>query len=279
MYSLGFALAACLGWGIADFIGGLKSRSLPTISVLIISNLSGTALLGLVLAATARPLIYTPDLLWAAPAGLAGFVAMFLLYRSLSLGTMSILAPISATGVILPVIWGILGGDELPGLKMAGMAAAFAGTLLAAMEPDRLSGQVQWTKGLPYALGAALLTGLYFIFMDAASQTDPHWACMIMRISTMVFLLAAIAVRRRKVAFRNRHLPYIALMGFLDAMASYAFALATNSGLLSLVAVVASLFPAVTVLLSTMILKERLNRAQLLGVVLAIVGVAMISAC
>ncbi len=324
--SIGFAMAACLGWGIADFIGGLKSRDLPTLTVLIISNGVGVFLLAAILTCdlqvmgSGRPFLNDPHLIWAVPAGITGIAAMYLLYRSLAMGTMSVLAPISATGVILPVIWGILSGDTLSGLKLTGMAAAFLGTMLAAMEKNKDNGKIKWTHGIQHALGAAICIGFYFILMDKACQTDPLWASMIMRTTTFIFLIPVILISRspgfgRPIAkdrlqnylifcFQNTQsfkgfwkqvLPFrvfrssyfvtipksplaiIIFMGVMDTLAAFAFALATRSGMLSIVAVISSLYPAVTVLLSAVIIREKLRAVQSSGVLLAILGVVLIS--
>ena len=277
MISIGLAMTACMGWGIADFIGGLKSRDIPTLMILIISNGVGLCLLGAILAGSAKPVTSDPSLAWAVPAGIVGIGAMYLLYKSLSMGTMSILAPVSATGVILPVIWGIINGDQLTVLTMAGMAVAFAGTLLAVMEPTKENHRSRWTKGFGHALGAAVCIGFYFILMDKASGTDPLWASMIMRSSTFAFLIPVILVARIPFALKARHLPVIVLMGMVDTMAAFAFAMAAQSGMLSIVALISSLYPAVTVLLSAVIIRERINRIQTTGVVLAIAGVVLIS--
>ncbi len=281
--SIGFAMAACLGWGIADFIGGLKSRDLPVLTVLIISNGVGVVLLGTILVGSGRSFSIDPNLVWAVPAGITGIAAMYLLYRSLAMGTMSILAPISATGVILPVIWGIISGDTLSGLKLTGMAAAFLGTILAAMEKSKDDGKIKWTNGIQYALGAAVCIGFYFILMDNACETDPLGASMIMRTTTFILLIPVILISRSPVSRRSikaipkGHLAIIAFMGVMDTLAAFSFALATRSGMLSIVAVISSLYPAVTVLLSAVIIRERFGRVQSSGVILAILGVVLIS--
>jgi len=277
MLTISLSIAACLGWGIADFIGGLKSRELPTLAILIVSISIGTFGLGLFLILTGPPVSKDLLMLWAIPAGLIGLIAMFLLYRSLAVGSMSILAPISATGVILPVIWGIFHGDNLSGLKMLGIAAAILGTIMAAMEKKKENNRKKWTKGIELALAAAFFIGLYFITMDHASQNNPMWASMIMRTSTLIFLIPTIAITRTPIKIAPVHLPMLCFMGIADTMAALAFAVATSSGMLSIVAVISSLYPAVTVLLSAIIIKERLQRIQSTGVVLALIGVVLIS--
>ncbi len=277
MGAIGLSILACLGWGIADFIGGFKSRHLPTLSILMISTLMGTLVLGAIIAMLNRPLPQDPQLLWAVGAGLVGIGAMYLLYRSLSLGSMAILAPISATGVILPVIFGIAIGEEISALKLSGILIAISGTLMAAMEKDRIKNQKRLTKGIGLAAGSALFVGFYFISMDLAAAHDPVWASMIMRISTLIFLIPILLMTKTKVRVKFCHLPAILIMGALDTLAAFCFALATFQGLLSQVSVISSLYPAVTVLISCVIIGEKIRKIQFAGILFAMTGVMLIS--
>ena len=277
MFSIALSLTACIGWGIADFIGGFKSRALPTLSVLLIANITGVFCLFLIISVSNSKLPNDANLIWSLPAGLIGLAAMYLLYRSLSIGVISILAPVSATGVIIPVVVGITLGDNLSCLQLSGMILAMVGTMLAVMETNGNTGKVTMTKGIHLALGAAVCVGLYFILMDKASDSHPLWASMIMRCSTLVFLIPLILISRTSVKFEKSHLPWICIMGVVDTIAAFSFAVATSEGMLSIVSILSSLYPAVTVLLSAFIIKERLNKAQSTGVILAISGVALIS--
>ena len=238
----------------------------------------GTFLLSIILLSLNSPLPYDPLLLWAIPAGIIGVVAMFLLYRSLAIGTMSILAPISATGVILPVIRGIFSGDTLSGLCSLGIAIAILGSLLAVMENDPKKNKRKLTKGVGLAMGSAFFVGLYFITMDAACTHHPIWASMIMRSSTLIILMPVLFFAKVTVKIGKVQLPPILLMGIMDTMAAFCFAVATSKGMLSQVAVISSLYPAVTIILSSVITGERIQKIQFSGVVLAIAGVTLISA-
>ncbi|WP_457552031.1 EamA family transporter [Desulfobacula sp.] len=278
MLPITLSIFACFGWGIADFIGGVKSRSIPTLSILMISSLTGTFLLGLVLLFLDIPFPNDPNLFWALPAGVIGIAAMFLLYQSLAVGTMSILAPISATGVILPVLWGIFFGDALSGLCIFGIVIAILGSLMAVMETDPNKNKQKLTKGVGLAVGSAFFVGLYFITMDTACTHHPIWASMIMRSSTLLLLIPLLFFKKVSINIGKIHLPYILLMGVMDTLAAFCFALATSKGLLSQVAVISSLYPAVTIILSAVIMGERIQRIQMSGVILAITGITLISA-
>jgi drug/metabolite transporter (DMT)-like permease len=277
MFEMSLSLAACMGWGIADFLGGLKSRHLPAVTVLMLSNIFGMTVITLIVCLRGKAIPGDPALLWAVASGITGIAGMLMLYRGLAIGTMSIIAPISATGVILPVIVGITLGDTLSGLQMLGIGAAVTGTILVAREKDANNSEKRVADGVKFAVGAAVAAGLYFVFMDRASEADPYWAAFIMRLSIGVFLIPIFILTRPSLRINRYHFPVIVCIGIVDALASFAFALATTVGMLSLVSVVGALYPAVTVFLSAIILRERLQKAQTLGVVLAIMGVALIS--
>ena len=162
MIALYLSLAACMGWGVADFLGGLKSRHLPTITVLAFSNIFGVAVISSMVYLRGSPLPVSPALLWAVAGGVAGIAAMFLLYKGLSVGSMSIVAPISATGVILPVILGVALGDRLTSFQLLGIVAAMMGSILVAREKDTTGHGRQLAGGVGYAAASAVAVGVFF---------------------------------------------------------------------------------------------------------------------
>ena len=278
MLPITLSIIACFGWGISDFIGGYKSRQLKVLTVLTVSTLSGLFLISLVILVHGRPIPHDPDLVWAVLAGPIGMAAMYLLYRSLAVGVMAILAPISATGVILPVLWGLLCGDTMSNLSLMGIVIAILGSLLAIIETKPVNKKKPFTRGVGLALSSAVLVGLYFIFMDRASTYHPLWAAFIMRSATSICLIPLLFITRTPVKVGPPHLFTILFMGAADVTAAFCFALAASGGMLSQVAVISSLYPAVTVSLSTWIAKERMAGIQAAGVCLAITGVVLISA-
>ena len=277
MIALSLSLAACVGWGVADFLGGIKSRSIPVLTVMLIANLFGFILILAVVTIRAEAMPHDPVLLMAVIGGIAGIVALGLLYRGLAVGSMSIVAPISATGVILPVLAGFLFGDVLTCLQSIGIVAAILGSILAATERDKGSGSRRMSKGVGLAAGAAVAVGVFFIVMDQASEADPYWATLIMRFSYGVFLLPIVIKTGAPIKTGRIHLPAIMALGIVDAFASLSFSMASTMGMLSLVSVVAALYPAVTALLSTLLLGERPHLSQCFGIILALSGVVLIS--
>jgi drug/metabolite transporter (DMT)-like permease len=278
LIALSLSLAACFGWGVADFLGGLKSRQLSVFSVLMVSSFFGLgAILVIVVVRGVAP-PGSPVLLLAVVGGGAGLAAMFLLYRGLSIGSMAIVAPISATGVILPVIVSLVAGDNPTPLQKLGMAVAIAGAILASLEKNNDGNSRRLATGVGLAIGSAIAAGIFFIVMDQASEVDPYWAAFLMRLSYFAFLILIFLLKRPAVQAGKVHMPAIIVLGICDALAGFAYALATTHGILGLVAVVGALYPTVTVLLSMLILHERPQPAQFIGVVLAVGGIAFISA-
>lgn len=232
-------------------------------------------------------------LLPAAGAGIAGVAALSAFYRALAIGTMRIVAPISATGVAVPVIVGIAGGERPAPLQIAGILAASAGIVLASREHETGSpGAGARRTSVVLALVAALGFGSFFVGLRIGARADVLWALLVSRGTGIVALLAAAllsaALLSGGVAGRGSGGgvgggvglapgPLVA-MGILDLAANGLYAVATRHGLLSVVAVAASLYPLATVVLARVLLGERVRRAQELGIVAALTGVVLIAA-
>jgi drug/metabolite transporter (DMT)-like permease len=230
-------------------------------------------------------------LLWASPppafgrmlpavgGGLAGMAALSAFYRGLAIGTMSIVAPISATGVCVPVIVGIAGGERPKAIQLAGILAAVIGVVLASREPEVDPQARRVTRAsIVLALVGAAGFGTFFVGLRASAKSGVLWALFASRGAGIAALAgAATALRPPGLRARSGLLP-LALMGSLDLGANGLYALATRHGLLSIVAVAASLYPLATVLLARAVLRERVARVQEVGVVAALAGVALIAA-
>jgi drug/metabolite transporter (DMT)-like permease len=242
------------------------------------SALFGLGLLIPVVLTRGQALPVNSTLFYSVIAGAAGALALVLLYRALATGSMAIVAPISATGALLPVLAGLATGDSPSNIQAFGMVVAIIGTVLASREKNNGSGENQLAAGIGLAVGAAVCVGVFFILLDRASETDPYWAAFIVRISQAVLLLSVVLCMRMPLRIGRIHLPALISLGCIDALATIAWAIATTKGLLSLVAVIGSLYPAVTVLLAVILLKERPQFLQAIGVILAIIGVVLISA-
>jgi drug/metabolite transporter (DMT)-like permease len=277
------ALAASGCWGLADFAGGLKSRTIAVPVVLLLVEGTGLALVLALVVATGEPLPDTRAVVASLAAGAAGATALGCFYQALATGTMSVVAPISATGVALPVLVGVLTGDALSAVVSAGLALAVAGVLLASREPAPeaagpgttalAAGARRTSVGL--ALVAACGFGTYFVLSDVAADQSVLWLLVLSRVVALP-VLVPLALRTPRPAARDAWPLLVA--GTLDVTATGLYGLANREGSLSIVAVVGSLYPVMTVLLARIVLRERLARVQAVGVAAALAGVALIAA-
>ena len=274
MTAIGLALGASVLWGVGDFFGGLTSRRLATLAVVAISQLFGFGGILLVAAFAGGDFPGLTAIAAAMAAGLAGAIGLAGLYRGMAIGAMGVVAPISASAAVVPVTVGLARGEQPSALQLAGVALALFGVVLVSLEPGE-----EWrlSAGVPFALVAALGFGGYFVFMDRASADDAYWAVVVARgFSSSIALAVAAAWGTLRVGRRN--LPVLVVIGLFDVAANLALALALNEGYVSLVSVVASLYPVATVLLAVVVLHERPARSQALGGAVALTGVGLIAA-
>jgi drug/metabolite transporter (DMT)-like permease len=277
VFGILIALAAACGWGLGDFLGGLYSRRWPVPGVLFVVEGAGLVVLGIVVAVVAPPFPDTSQMLWAIGAGAGGLVALGLFYRALAIGSMSIVAPIAATGAILPVVVGIAGGDRVTVLIGAGLVVAMVGILLASREAEQQSERSPAVRqSVLLALGAAVGFGLFFIGYDRAADGGVLWTATMARTAAVPLTILAVLVTRSQLP-RGRDLLALCGAGQLDCAAIVLYALAATKADLAVVAVVGSLYPVVTVMLARFFLGERLQTVQAVGVVAALTGVVMVS--
>ncbi|HEY7620184.1 MAG TPA: DMT family transporter [Solirubrobacteraceae bacterium] len=278
MLAVAIALAASSCWGVADFLGGLQSKRVPVPLVLCLVEGTGLALALVVIAASGEPLPGTRAIVLSVVAGIAGVVALGCFYRALAIGTMSIVAPISATGLALPVIVGIATGDRLSTIVAIGLAVTVCGVVLASRERhEDAERAAAGSLSVALALVAAIGFGSYFVLSDSAADDSVLWLLVLSRVIP-VPALAAIAWNRRMGVPPPDAARALVLAGTLDCSATGLYALANTKGALSIVAVVGSLYPVMTVILARAVLGERIRRVQQVGVVAALAGVAMIAA-
>jgi len=271
------ALAASLSWGFGDFLGGVKARVLPSLTVLAASQPFGLAALGIAVAARGTG-IPGDEVAWAALAAVFGTVGLFAFYRGMAAGAISVVTPIAAVAAGVPVIWGVaISGDHITFLQAMGFIAAVGGSVCASLElqPER----TQIAAGVGWAVLAMLAFGAYYVPMHAASTQDWLWPAFLFRCTSVTLVWSVVLVRRARPTGLRGHWPGLIAIGFLDTGGNALFAAASSThGLLSVVSVLASLYPVVTVLLARIVLGERVQRTQDLGVVVALVGVVLITA-
>jgi len=270
-----FGLAASLSWGSGDFSGGLASRKAHVFSVVVAVYIAGLVLLSILALASAEPLPSWRDVLWGASAGLAGTVGLTAFYRALAIGRMGINAPITAVlAAAVPVIFSAL-YQGLPGpLQLAGFVLALLAVALIS-RPEKASGR-------PEGLGLALLAGLGFGgFLILIGQVSAHaifWPLTAARVTSLLFMLVFVRLMGQPLLPRKSVFPLIILAGALDVAGNVFFVLATHAGRLDVAAILSSLYPAVTVILAAIVLKERVSRIQTIGILIALLAILLISA-
>jgi drug/metabolite transporter (DMT)-like permease len=275
---LGFATALC--WGFADFLGGLRTRRLTLPLVLLVSQFAGLAVIVAVIAVGRPETPTTAELAPAFGAGICQIIGIAALYRALAIGTMSLISPVSASGAaVLPVVVGVATGERPGQLQYAGMAVALLGVVLATRAPQAPCAAGTPREAMWLAALAAVGVGGFYVGMDVSvADAGPFWALLAARVSAFALLGAGLLVVRPKLGSGQGALASLALIGLLDVGANACFALGTDTGLLSVVSVLASLYPVATVALAWALLGERLVAIQAVGVAMALAGVALIAA-
>ncbi|GGO65211.1 DMT family transporter [Nonomuraea cavernae] len=269
------ATACALVYGTADFFGGLATRRSRVFAVVALSQLAGLALI-LALLPLLPGLFSARALLWGLAAGLAGAAGLVLFYRALATGVMSVVAPTTAvTSAVLPVLFGLASGERPHPVALTGVVLALGSVLLVSQDPSAAKGGSVGSVLVALAAGAGF--GGFFILLALAPDDAGLWPLVGARLSsvTMVVLLAVVAGRTLKPAAGG--LRVIVAAGLLDMLANVLYLLAKAEGLLSLVAVLVSLYPASTLLLARQVLGERLHPVQLTGVACALGAVALIA--
>ena len=274
--SAALALLASALWGTSDFLGGSVSRRLRAAQVLAVSQVLSALVLLVVLAANGR--VTSPPgswIGWSVVAGVTWAAAMGALYTALARGTMGVVAPIASCGMLVPVVVSVAGGERPGALQLLGAALAVVG-VVAAAGPDLTSSARGQGRATALALLAALLFGIEIYALARGSEVTVAGSLLGMRLSSVVLVVAvALAQRRRSTPVGGRDLLPLLGLGVLDLAATAAYALASTGGLVSVVAVLASLYPAVTLLLARRFHGERLSRVQAGGVGVVLAGAVL----
>ncbi len=269
-----FGLAASLCWGSGDFCGGLASRRVNASVVVTAAYTAGLALL-LALALIWREAFPTPlDMFWGGLAGVVGAIGLVAFYQALSIGHMGIIAPTSAVLTAgLPVLFSVFTQGLPSFLQLAGFVLALLAIILIS-RPERAKGR---PKGIGLALLAGCGFGCFFILISRVGHSATFWPLAMARLTSVLFLLLMALFRKQRVIPKKTALPLIICAGSLDAIGNAFFVLAAHSGRLDVASVLSSLYPAATVLLAAILLRERVTRIQGLGVLLALVAIPLIS--
>ncbi|MER6129466.1 DMT family transporter [Streptomyces sp. NPDC001795] len=280
-----FALATSLLWGLADFGGGLLTRRIPALTVVVVSQAVAAAVLGALVVATGGWSEAGPRLWFALAAGLIGPIALLSFYKALALGPMGVVSPLATLSVAVPIGVGLVLGER-PGLmQAAGIAVAVVGVALAG--GPQLRGAPVQRQAILLTLVAALGFGTVFALFAEASTTVTglFLALFVQRVTNVVAGGAALCVSMRRGApalppgegFPWRSLPALGFVGLADVAANGTYAIAAQHGPITVAAVLASLYPVVTALAARGFLSERLRAVQAAGAGLALVGTVLLA--
>ena len=273
--ALVLALGSSVVWGTADFAGGSLTKRLPTFAVTVVSQAAGFVALAVVVAFHGD--IGGGSFALGLLAGLGGGAGLAAFYRALSLGTMSVVSPVVACGAVVPFAISIATGERPSGLALAGAVAALGGAVLASVEERRASSPAR-ARAIGLAVVAAIALGLFVYFLGLGSRHGDALSTLFgARVGSLALLIVVASVRRASMRVPRRWLLAVAAVGLADVAANALFAFAAGHALLSLVSVLGSLYPVVTVLLAHVVLGERLTRTQKTGVAVALAGVAAIA--
>ncbi|MGW0557789.1 EamA family transporter [Streptomyces sp. NPDC002926] len=282
-----FALATSVLWGLADFGGGLLTRRVPALTVVVASQSIAVVVLGSIVLATGGRQEAGPQLWYAVAAGTVGPVAMLCFYKALALGPMGVVSPLGSLGVAVPVSLGLIIGERPGLLQFAGIAVAVAGIVLAG--GPQLRGAPVQRQAILLTLLAAFGFGAVMALISEASTTITglFLALFVQRVTNVTVGGTALYVSVKRgaralpenggIRVVRSSLPALAFVGLADVAANGTYSIAAQHGPVTIAAVLANLYPVITVLAALMILKERLRVVQATGAGLALVGTVLLA--
>jgi drug/metabolite transporter (DMT)-like permease len=261
-------------WGAGDFSGGIGSKGSNAFGVVVVAHGTGLLCMLALALATGEPIPSHAALLWGAAAGLGGGLGLVALYRALAIGQMGINAPVAAviTGA-LPVLFGIWTEGPPARIQFVGFAVALLAIWLIALP----SGELGRPKGLGLAICAGVGFGVYLICSRQAATEAVFWPLAVARAASMSEMLAIVTLSGASWKPARNLLPYMMAAGVLDSLGNTLFVYAVRHGRLDVATALSSLYPASTVLLARLLLKERISRLQTLGMTAALIAVPLIA--
>lgn len=281
MLAIALALGSAACYGVSNFVGPQLSRRHTLVAVIVVSQLAALIACGIYAAIEgSSPLsVHDTAIAFLAGAGNAGGLIGF--YRATELGPISVAAPIGALGAIVPVLWGLTGGDSLSALNGAGLALALAGGALAArVTPEEDREYPDPRASVVWACGSAVAFGVFLTALPDVSDVSRGWALFDARLALIVIVLLWAGRRLWTISPEGgvRGLALLSVPGLLLVLGTVLYTAAADEGQLSVVSVLGSLFPVFTVGLSMAILHERLSPVQTAGVGMALAGIVLIAA-
>jgi drug/metabolite transporter (DMT)-like permease len=273
--AVAYGLAAASSWGTSDFSGGFVTKTSNVFGVLLVANITATALLTICALWVGGPVPDITSLIFGALAGIAGFIGLAAFYKGLASEHMGMVASLAAViSAALPVLFGMLMEGLPSNRQIVGFAAAFAA--IWQLSVSEKSHSIRWRQlSLPATAGIAF--GFAFILIDRAVEQSVFWPLLSAKMTGTVVLIILLLIFRIGTMPHKHKYPMMGLIGFFDAAGTTFYALAAQVGRLDISAVLASMHPAITAFLAWVILRERLSRRQCIGVVAALIAIALIA--
>lgn len=277
MSAIGYGLGSALVYGVADIAGGLATRRTHVVTILIGAYAFSLPLVLLAAILSGSTMPQPTALAWSSVGGAAETAAASMLYLALASGTMGVASPLAAVvGATFPVGVGLATGESVAPPQAIGMLLAFGAIILVAA-PQR-SPVAANRRAVPLALASGGMFAISFIaFSQAGAGSDPFWVATIARITGLAILAVLAGIISQPLVAPRGLRRLVALVGLLDATALVLLLIAYGGGRLGLTTVLISLYPAVTVVLAALFLRERMARAELIGVGFALFAVALLA--
>ena len=274
-----FAIASAMFYGLGGFSGGYaasKSRVLP---VLVVSQAFGLATASAALIALWPGPPGHADLLWGLIGGLAGAFGIVTLYRGIAKGIVAIVSPTAALlSAVIPLVAGLILGDKPGLLSLIGMGLCVPAIILLASSSSHAGTDKQRTKSsLSHGFVAGIFFGLFYVAISRPGVHSGFWPLVAARSASITMALVVMLAKREHLVLNKGSLIPAMLAGILDMVANILFVLASSSGMLSIVAMIVSLYPVPTVLMARIVFKERITPARGIGLGLSLAGLALIS--
>jgi len=275
LVSPGLSLAAAISWGAADFSGGIATKAANVFSVVVVAHATGLAFMLLLALLVGEPIPAWTSLLWGIVAGLAGGIGLAALYKALAVGKMGINAPLSSViTAVVPLLFSF-STEGLPhAMQMIGFVLALVSIWLIATQRGTGDG----SQGMGLAVVAGIGFGGFLLFIKLAGSEAVFWPLVSARSASFLLMLAITVIRGGDWKHSRGSVSYMLLAGILDSGANALYVAAAQRGRLDVAAVLSSLYPASTVILARLVLKERLSRLQRVGMAAALIAVSLIAA-
>jgi len=285
MLAIVVGLASALTYGVADFFGGLAAKRTAAVVVTALAAVVGLlVMLPFAILVPARA--STEAFLWGGISGITGAAAIFLLYAALAIGPMSILSPLTAVlSALVPMTWGLVGGERLPWWGYLALGGVLVAIVLVGFVPEKGAVRPR-PRGILYAVGSGVLIGAFFILVDLAPDDSGLYPLLGNRgvSGAILFVVVAVLVLRARrrgagAAFPGlrRAWPVIVACGVADAAANVLILVGLRMGDLTVMSVLAALYPAGTIALAALVLRERIAPVQWVGLGLALASAAVLA--